>query len=100
MHRLCFCGFVEPVRVKVEGGVIVSRTIAATGAPVPAPYAEYFPDVPGLFAIVEEAATEADDLETTFDASYGFPSEISIDWVENAVDNEIVYRAEAFAIAP
>jgi hypothetical protein len=64
VRRLCFCGFVEPVRVKVVDGAIVSRTIVSTGEPVPAMYASAYPDVPGLFAIVEEAANEADDLIT------------------------------------
>jgi hypothetical protein len=100
VRRLCFCGFVEPVRVKVENGVVVSRTVAATGDPLPPTYAPYYPDVPGLFAIVEEAASDADDLDTSFDASYGFPAEISIDWDEMTVDDEIVYRTEAFTITP
>jgi hypothetical protein len=97
VRRLCFCGFVEPVRVK---GVLVSRTNVSTGEPVPAMYASYFPDVPGLFAIVEQAANDADDLDTEFDATYGYPVEISIDWIENAVDDEVVYLAETFTITP
>jgi len=68
----------------------------ATGEPVPAMYAEFIPDVRGLFAIVEEAAVDADDLDTRFDPVYGFPAEISIDWDEVAVDDEVVYLAEAF----
>ena len=100
VRRLCFCGFVEPVRVKVVDGAIVSRTIVSTGEPVPELYASAYPDVPGLFAIVEEAANEADDLLIEFDASYGYPVEISIDWIENAVDDEVAYLAETFTITP
>lgn len=100
VNRLCFCGFVDPVRVTVEDGTIVSRTVVSTGEPLPAAYAEYYPDIPGLFAIVEQAATEADELDTRFDAVYGFPTEIAIDWIENAVDDEVVYRTEAFTVTP
>lgn len=100
VRRLCFCGFVEPVRVKVVNGAIVSRTVVTTGEPVPELFASYYPDVPGLFAIVEEAANEADDLDTEFDPNYGYPAEISIDWWENAVDDEVVYLAETFTITP
>jgi hypothetical protein len=96
IRRLCFCGFIEPVRVRVEDGVIVSRTIVTTGEPVPAVHAQYIPDIAGLFAIVEQASREADELETEFDPTYGFPSVISIDWDENAIDDEQVYRAEQF----
>ena len=100
VRRLCFCGFVEPVRVKVVDGVIVSRTVVSTGDPVPAVYASYYPDVPGLFAIVEEAADDADEFDAVFDPSYGYPAEISIDWIENAVDDEEAYLAETFTITP
>jgi hypothetical protein len=100
VRRICYCGFVEPVRVKVENRVVVSRTVASTGEPLSAVYAELYPDVPGLFAIVERAASDADDLDTTFDATYGFPSKISIDWDEIMVDDEVIYRTEAFTITP
>lgn len=98
VQRICYCLSTEPVRVRVENGVVVSRTFVSTGQPVPSSYASLYPDVPGLFAIVEEAARDADDLETRFDATYGFPTEISIDWEERAVDDEVTYRTEAFTI--
>lgn len=98
VRRVCFCGFVDPVRIKVENGVVVSRTVASTGQPLPATYADLYPDVPGLFAIVEQAATDADDFDTTFDATYGFPAEISIDWERGMADDEVAYRTEAFTI--
>ena len=100
VRRICYCLSVDAVRVKVENGVVVSRTFAGTGDPVPTTYASLYPDVPGLFAIVEEAARDADDLDTRFDPTYGFPVEISIDWYEVAVDDEISYRTESFTITP
>jgi hypothetical protein len=99
VHRLCFCGFVDPVRVTVEDGAIVSRIIVATGEPLPARDAPYYPDVPGLFAIIE-SASGADDLRTEFDATYGFPTVISIDWKVNLADDEVAYRTEAFRVQP
>ena len=100
VRRLCFCGFVEPVRVKVVDGAIVSRTVVSTGEPLSALYASYYPDVPGLFAIVEQATTNAHELDVEFDATYGFPTDVSIDWEENTVDEEVVYLAETFTITP
>lgn len=100
VRLLCECLSVGPVRVRVENGVVVSRTFAATGDTVPSAYANSYPDVPGLFAIVEEAARDADDLDTRFDATYGFPAVISIDWDEIGVDDEITYRTESFTIIP
>ena len=101
VHRLCFCGFVEPVRVTVEDGAIVSRIIVSTGEPLAARDAPYYPAVPGLFAIIEHASTSgADDLRTEFDATYGFPTVISIDWKVNWADDEVAYRTEQFAVRP
>lgn len=100
VRRLCYCGFVDPVRIRVVDGTLVSWTIVPSGEPVPPSYAAYIPDVPGLFAIVEDAAANADRLDTRFDPVYGFPTEIVIDWDEVAVDDEVVFRAEAFTVIP
>lgn len=96
----CECLLIDPVRVTVSGGVIVSRVNVVTGQPVPENVAESFPDVPGLFAIVDKASAEAHDLEVEYDASYGFPTVISIDWNETHVDDEVVYRVENFGPRP
>jgi hypothetical protein len=101
MRHLCFCGFLAgPVRVKVVDGSIVSRTVVPTGEPVPELYASFYPDVPGLFAIVERATKDADDFDAEFNPNYGYPADISIDWIENAVDDEEGYVVETFTITP
>lgn len=101
VRRLCFCGFVEPVRVTVDGGAVVSRTIVSTGDPVPASLVQYYPDIPGLFAIIEHArANGADGLRFEFHPSYGYPVAINIDWAQNAADDEVTYRTESFTISP
>lgn len=101
VRRLCFCGFVEPVRVTVDDGVVVSRIVVSTGDPVPASLVQYYPDVPGLFAIIEHAgANGADGLRFEFHPSYGFPTAINVDWAENTADDEVSYRTETFTIIP
>ena len=98
VQRLCFCGSVDPVRVTVSGGAIVSRVNVVTDEPIPANNATLFPDVPGLFAIVREARASADHLRVEFDATYGFPTLISIDWETNTADDEVVYSVESFGV--
>lgn len=100
VRRLCFCVLTDPVRIVVEDGVVISRTVMTTGQPLATREAEYYPDVPGLFAIVEEAIREADDFDSAFDATYGFPTLISVDWAADYVDDEIVYRTEGFTTRP
>ena len=97
LRQICYCGLVGPVRVVVQNGVVVSRTLVATGEPLPSVYADGYPDVLGLFAIIERAARNADDLATTYDPTYGFPVVVSIDWDYHVADDEVTYRAEAFS---
>jgi hypothetical protein len=98
---LCFCGFVEPVRVTVRDGVVVSRIVVSTGDALPAQHASSYPDVPGLFGIIERAREQrADHVDADFDESYGFPTGIWIDWKESWADDEIGYRVEGFSVGP
>jgi Family of unknown function (DUF6174) len=98
---LCFCGFVEPVRVTVRDGVVVSRVVVSTGGALPAQHASSYPDVPGLFARIDRAHEEgADSVDADFDESYGFPTGIWIDWKVSLADDEEGYRVEDFSEEP
>lgn len=77
------------VVVTVSGGVkTVSR--ATNGEPVEAP-AEIYPDVEGLFDLIEEMALAGADVEAEYDDELGFPRSISVDPVPDAVDDEFGY---------
>ena len=92
------CPVFNPVRLTISGGVIVSRVDVVTGDPVSPQLADLFPDVPGLFALVDQAVAKAHDLRVTYHRTYGFPTVISIDWVLEHADDEIAYRVEDFAV--
>ncbi len=92
------CPIFDPVRLTISRGVVVSRINVVTGEPVAPSLTEVFPDVSGFFAMVEEASARAHDLRVTYHPIYGFPTVISIDWVRDHVDDEIVYRVEDFAV--
>lgn len=49
-----------------------------------------------LFGILERALADADEVVVSYDEQYGFPESISIDWIEEAVDDEVSYTAESF----
>ena len=40
------------------------------------------------FKYLERANTVADHMTVGYDLTYGFPTRISIDWIERAVDDE------------
>jgi len=98
----CFCPFMDviPVTVEVKDGKIVSMT-DVNGQPLRAEFRETFDEaatVEGLFAIAEENLSNADQVEVTYDAKYGFPVSIIVDRIKMAVDDEISYYVGAFKV--
>ncbi len=100
VQRFCFCIAVGPVRIVVQNRLVISRTIVSTQAPLPANLHDLYPDIPGLFATIKDAYTQADAITVTFDPQYGFPSDATIDYIKNAVDDELSLRVSDFAIPP
>jgi len=96
LSRGCECLPIGPVRIVVEDGVVVSRTVLATGEPLEASLAPHYPDIPGLFDLVDDAYRRAIDVRVTFDEQYGYPRSASIDYFEGA-DDEITLSVTEFA---
>jgi hypothetical protein len=95
VQRLCFCptDYIGPVRVRVQGHDVLERTYVDSGDPVPAAYADAFPTVDGLFAILADAyADDADDVRVTYDPVTGVPVDFFIDYLEMAADEELGMR--------
>lgn len=96
VQRLCFCGYTRPQRITVRFGNVVSNVDAETGQPVVV-LMNLMPDVPGLFALIREAIEQnAHRLDVSYDATYGFPTFIDIDYIKNAVDDELQIRTSEF----
>lgn len=98
----CFCPFFEvnPVTVEVKDRKIVSMT-DASGQPLREEFIQTFGEaatVEGLFAIAEENIANADEVEVTYDAQYGFPASIIVDRIKMAMDDEISYYVGAFQV--
>lgn len=95
VQHLCFCGYVRPVRITVRSGAVVSSVDAETGEPVPT-YATVR-DITALFTLIRKAIDDgADRLEVTYDAQLGYPTFINIDYIKNAVDDELQVRTSEF----
>lgn len=93
---LCFCVFPpSEMLVTVQQGRIVSLVDAATGAPADTSFHRYYYTIEGLFDLAQGAIRDADGLRIAYDATYFFPIEIAIDWVEPAIDDEITVQARA-----
>ena len=96
VQYLCFCAFTRPVRITVRFGNIVSRVDAETGQPVPAE-GNHVRDVAGLFDLVLEAIDrDAARVDASYDATYGYPKMIDIDYLANAIDDELQIKTSEF----
>ncbi|MEP7347724.1 MAG: DUF6174 domain-containing protein [Gemmatimonadaceae bacterium] len=79
--RTCEClpEMSGPVTVVVRNGVVESRHYAPSGVAVASRYAELFPSVIGLFALVEDAVRDGTlPLRAEFDPILGYPVHIII----------------------
>lgn len=94
VSRGCECLVPEmtgPVRVSVRSGAIESRTYQ-NGTAIPGQYASLFPDVPGLFEIIEQAIEQrVAELTVTYHPTYGVPLQFFIDTDPVGVDDEVAY---------
>jgi hypothetical protein len=103
----CFCAFrsLMPVTVEVKNGVVVSMTdVNGTVISATDPNSEFitkYATMDRLFSELEsDSVRKADHLTVTYDPTYGFPSEINIDFIEQAADDELHLSASAFEALP
>jgi len=103
----CFCAFRDqmPLKVEVQNGEIVSIT-ASDGSIIAKTDPRYenfskYATIDKLFAELKaDQGDKADEVTVKYDATYGFPAEINIDFIKNAVDDELYLSAAAFEKLP
>lgn len=91
-RRACFCGpdATAEMIIEVENGAIVAARYAETGDAVAPDRFGSFDSIEGMFDVIEDAiARDADELNVTYDAEHGYPVSIDIDYIHNAVDDEL-----------
>jgi len=103
----CFCAFRSqmPASVEVQDGEVVS-IIGADGEAISTtdPINEYvlsYATIDRLFTELNSDSVQgADKLTVTYDPTYGFPSDISIDFIERAIDDELAITVSEFEPIP
>lgn len=100
----CFCPFSEimPIMVEVEDGKIVSMT-DVNGQAVEGEFSQYIEGaatIERLFDLAAQNLSEADQVEVAYDAQFGYPSAIRVDFIKMAVDDEISYYVNSFKALP
>lgn len=99
----CFCPLVSPAIIVVNSDSIYQildpenrdslffQTGTSTFEYAGDLYPSFYHTINGMFEIVKKARKDAHKLEVTFHENLGFPESISIDYIEDAVDDEIGY---------
>lgn len=103
--RSCFCPFTAEVTVVVDGDSVIHVLDPETEEPITVEidgetinildvYPEIYYTIDQLFEELKKAAKEADEMDLAFNAAYGYPSEVFIDYYKTAIDDEISYRLD------
>ena len=101
----CFCVFSQdmPLVIEVIDGKVVSMEYQS-GNPIDPPNRELFEryaTIDRIFSELEaDLAGAADAVTVTYDPSYGFPTEATIDMVKEAIDDELYLTISDFEALP
>lgn len=101
----CFCVFSQdmPLVIEVKDGEVVSmeyqnrNEIDASSRELFEKYAT----IDHIFSELEKDINgEADEVIVTYDPTYGFPAEINIDFIKDAIDDELALTVSNFEKLP
>ncbi len=101
----CFCVFSQnmPLVIEVQNNEVVSMEYKS-GNEIDASSCQIFEKYGTIDRIFSELKKdingEADEVTVTYDATRGFPSEAKIDFIKNAIDDELYLTLSNFEALP
>ena len=100
----CFCIFAQdmPLVIEVKDGEAVSMEYKSGKEIDPALLEQFqrYDTIDKIFAELEKAQSEAERVEVTYDETYGFPTQITIDQAVQAADDELYLTISNFEVLP
>lgn len=91
-QTICFCPSPNEMVITVEEENISEAFYTISGEYLTAQELEYVLTINQHFEIIRDAINqEAFSLDVTYEPTFGYPTEISIDYIEMTVDDEITY---------
>jgi Family of unknown function (DUF6174) len=86
----CPSDVTRPVTVWVDRGTIEYLLYEDDGRPVPFSYANSFPSVEQLFDAIQDGIDRrADYIDVDYDPTYGYPTNVYIDYDRRVADEEL-----------
>jgi len=102
----CFCPFANvEVTYKVLNGEVMEQTVQSSpDNPVDealvSDFYQPYNTIEKVFDYVGSAIKEADETTIEYDSTYGFPTTVSVDWIKQAVDDEMYLTLSNFEVLP
>ncbi len=101
--RSCFCGGPagDTLRIVVRGDSVVSvENRGPRNVPIDTSvYSGWVVSIDGLFDELELAiARDADRVDIEFDQQFSYPQQVRIDYIKNAIDDEMSFQVTRFQV--
>ena len=102
----CFCPFANvEVTYEVLNGQVVNQSVQSSpDNPVDEvlvnDFYQSYNTIEKIFDYVGGAINDADETTIEYDPTYGFPTDISVDWIKQAVDDEMYLTLSNFKALP
>ena len=97
----CFCSqeYVEPVSISVRESRIVDVAFVKDDVPVAVEGLERYRAIEGLFDLLQEGIDKnAHSISAEYHSELGYPVEASIDYEEDAIDEELGFEIDSLLI--
>lgn len=98
MVRGCFCIGGGEMTVFVRGDSVAAIQQAERQWQSGNDWWQYIPTVDGLFNLIAEATADAHSVEAEYHPQLGYPTSVSVDWLKDAVDDEISYSVPSLSL--
>ena len=100
----CFCAFSDrmPLTVEVQSGHVVSMAYR-DGTPVlpqDQPTFASYQTLDALFQFTDESIRQAQSSQVSYDPTYGFPTNVQLDFSQNVADDELTVSVGDFQPLP